>query len=151
MGRHLRPSYMGSFPQDGEKEQNLSYFFFLWSFTVTKRFYFFKFSQLFWRDYVRCSLKILSFWSQQFFLIFKKAIFLAQNLIFWQSLTLSCDQTFRFGLDLSCSSSRENRDNHHWPRPRESRWWWWWWWWLSRFSNKLFSNFSRLPEVRFKV
>ena len=40
-------SYMGSFPQDGENEQNLSYFFFLWSFTVTKRFYFFKFSQLF--------------------------------------------------------------------------------------------------------
>ena len=23
-------------------------------------------------------------------------------------------------------------------------------WWLSRFSNELFSNFSRLPEVRFR-
>ena len=24
-------------------------------------------------------------------------------------------------------SSFENRDNHHRPRPRESRRWWWWW------------------------
>ena len=30
--------YMGHFPQDGENEQNLSEFFFFWSFTVTKRF-----------------------------------------------------------------------------------------------------------------
>ena len=37
---------MGHFPQDGENEQNLSDFFF-WSFTVTKRFDFLKFSQLF--------------------------------------------------------------------------------------------------------
>ena len=33
---------------------------FFWSFTVTKRFDFFKFSQLFWKDYVHWSLKILS-------------------------------------------------------------------------------------------
>ena len=59
---HFVP-HMGHFPQDGKKEQNVSFFFFFWSFTVTKRFDFFKFSQLFWRDYVRWSLKILSFWS----------------------------------------------------------------------------------------
>ena len=45
-------AHMGHFPQDGENEQNVSSFF--WSFTVIKRFDFFKFSQLFWRDYVRC-------------------------------------------------------------------------------------------------
>ena len=44
-------AHMGHFPQDGENEQNMSDFF--WSFTVTKRFDFLKFSQLFWRDYVR--------------------------------------------------------------------------------------------------
>ena len=60
-------AHMGHFPQDGENEQNLSFFFYFWSFTVTKRFDFFKFSQLFWRDYVRCSLKILSFTLQKFF------------------------------------------------------------------------------------
>ena len=36
---------------------------FFWSFTVTKRLDFFKFSQLFWRDFVRGTLKILLFWS----------------------------------------------------------------------------------------
>ena len=61
--------HMGHFPQDGENEQNVSFF---WSFTVTKRFDFFKFSQLFWRDYVRWSLKILSFWSLLFFWFLKK-------------------------------------------------------------------------------
>ena len=60
-------SYMGYFPQDGENEQNLSEIFCFWSFTVTKRFDFFKFSQLFWRDYVRGSLKILSFTLQKIF------------------------------------------------------------------------------------
>ena len=60
-------SYIGSFPQDGENEQNLSFFSFFWSFTVTKRFDFYKFSQLFWRDYVRYSLKILSFALQKNF------------------------------------------------------------------------------------
>ena len=49
--------HMGRCPQDGENEQNLSEFFVVWSFTVTKRFDFFKFSQLFWRDYVRWFLK----------------------------------------------------------------------------------------------
>ena len=60
-------TYMGHFPQDGENEQNLSDFFCFWSFTVTKRFDFLKFSQLFWRDYVRWSLKILSFTLQKNF------------------------------------------------------------------------------------
>ena len=41
---------------------------------------------------------------QAFFSIFKKIIFLAPNLNFWQSLTLSCDQTFRDGLNLTWSS-----------------------------------------------
>ena len=58
-------SHMGHFPQDRENEQNLSEFFCFWSFTVTKRFDLFKFSQLFWRDYVRWSLQILSFTLQQ--------------------------------------------------------------------------------------
>ena len=37
------------------------------------------------------------------FFDFQKSYFLAQNLIFWQSLTLSCDQTVRAGLDLTFS------------------------------------------------
>ena len=61
------PGYMGHFPQDGKNEQNVSFFSFFWSFTVTKRFDFLKFSQLFWRDYVRCSLKILLFTLQKIF------------------------------------------------------------------------------------
>ena len=32
-------------------------------------------------------------------------------------------------------SSFENRDNHHRPRPRESRRWWWWWWWLEKIRK----------------
>ena len=41
----LHPSQMGQIAQDGENGQNLSLFF--WSFTVTKQFDFFKFSELF--------------------------------------------------------------------------------------------------------
>ena len=57
----LNMVHMGHFPQDGENEQNLSFFSFfeasLWP----------NGSQLFWRDYVRCSLKILSFTLQKIF------------------------------------------------------------------------------------
>ena len=49
--------HMGHFPQDGENEQNVSFFSFFWSFTVTKRFDFLKFSQLFWRDCARWIFK----------------------------------------------------------------------------------------------
>ena len=45
--------YMGQIPQDGKNEQYVALFFNFWRFTVTKRLDFFKFSQLFWRDYVR--------------------------------------------------------------------------------------------------
>ena len=57
----------GSFSPGRGKWAKSVLFSFFWSFTVTKRFDFFKFSQLFWRDYVRCSLKILSFTLQNFF------------------------------------------------------------------------------------
>ena len=45
--------HMGQIPQDGKNEQYVALFFNFWRFTVTKRLDFFKFSQLFWRDYVR--------------------------------------------------------------------------------------------------
>ena len=45
--------YMGQIPQDGNFGPNVVLFFNFWRFTVTKRLDFFKFSQLFWRDYVR--------------------------------------------------------------------------------------------------
>ena len=47
---------MGHFPQDGENEQKIIIFL---SLTVTERFDFFKFSQLFWRDFVLYSLKLI--------------------------------------------------------------------------------------------
>ena len=73
-------SHMGSSAQDGENEQYLALFF--WSFTVAKRFDFLKFRQLFWRDFDRYSLKILLFWSWEFFWIFKNFVFLPQNQVF---------------------------------------------------------------------
>jgi len=100
---HPRLIHMGSSAQDGENEQYLSLFLFFWSFTVAKRFDFLKFRQLFWRDFVRWSLKILLFWSWEFFWIFKNFVFLPQNQVFRQSLTLSCDQTVRAGLDWTFS------------------------------------------------
>ena len=42
---------MGQFPQDGENGQNVAFFIFFWSSTVW-------FFQLFWRDFVRYSLKM---------------------------------------------------------------------------------------------
>ena len=54
--------HMGQFSQDGENGQNVAFFLFFWSSTVTKRFDFFNFSQLFWRDFVCNSLKMFSFW-----------------------------------------------------------------------------------------
>ena len=60
-------TYMGQIPQDGNFGPNVVLFFNFWRFTVTKRLDFFKFSQLFWRDYVRYSLKILSFTLQKNF------------------------------------------------------------------------------------
>ena len=60
-------STYGSFSPGRGKWAKSVIFFYFWSFTVTKRFDFFKFSQLFWRDYVRYSLKILSFTPQKFF------------------------------------------------------------------------------------
>ena len=50
---------MGQFLQDGKNEQTLSKKNIFWRFTVTKRFDFFNFSQLFWRDFVLWSLKIV--------------------------------------------------------------------------------------------
>ena len=55
--------HMGQIPQDGKNEQYVALYFNFWSFTVTKRLNFFEFSQLFWRDFVRPTLKILLFWS----------------------------------------------------------------------------------------
>ena len=49
---------MGQFPQDGRNGQNVAFFLFSCSSAVTKRFDFFTFSQLFWRDFVRYSLKM---------------------------------------------------------------------------------------------
>ena len=44
---------MGQIPQDGKNEQYVALFSIFLRFTVTKRLDFFKFSQLFWRDYAR--------------------------------------------------------------------------------------------------
>ena len=44
---------MGQIPQDGKNEQYVALFLNFWRFTVTKWLDFFKFSQLFWREYVR--------------------------------------------------------------------------------------------------
>ena len=41
------------FPRTGKMSNMWHFFFNFWRFTVTKRLDFFKFSQLFWRDYVR--------------------------------------------------------------------------------------------------
>ena len=50
---HVGQTHLGQIPQDGKNEQYVALFFNFWRFTVTKRLDFFKFSQLFWRDYVR--------------------------------------------------------------------------------------------------
>ena len=50
---NIKKGHMGQIPQDGKNEQYVALFFNFWRFTVTKRLDFFKFSQLFWRDYVR--------------------------------------------------------------------------------------------------
>ena len=50
---NMYDAHMGQIPQDGKNEQYVALFFNFWRFTVTKRLDFFKFSQLFWRDYVR--------------------------------------------------------------------------------------------------
>ena len=94
--------HMGSFPQDGENEQNLSYFFSLELYCDQTVLFFQVFSIVLKR---LCPLQSKNTFVlvPAIFLIFKKAIFLAQNLIFWQSLTLSCDQTVRAGLDLTFS------------------------------------------------
>ena len=55
------------FPRTGKMRKMCHIFF--WSFTLTKRFDFFKFSQLFWRDYVCYSLKILLFTLQKKFAV----------------------------------------------------------------------------------
>ena len=49
---------MGQFPQDRENGQNVAFFLFFWSSSVTKRFDFFNSSQLFWGDFVRYNLKM---------------------------------------------------------------------------------------------
>ena len=46
-------AHMGQFPQDGKNDQNVAFFFFFWSFVVTKRFDFFNFSQLFCIHFAR--------------------------------------------------------------------------------------------------
>ena len=60
---HVHSSQVGQFLQDGKNDQTLSKKNIFCRFTVTKRFDFFNFSQLFWRDFVRCILKIVLFWS----------------------------------------------------------------------------------------
>ena len=54
---------MGQFLQDGKNDQTLSKKNIFCRFTVAKRFDFFNFSQLFCRDFVLYSLKIVLFWS----------------------------------------------------------------------------------------
>ena len=44
---------MGQFLQDGENGQNVAFFHLFWSSAVTKRFDFFNFFQLFWRDFAQ--------------------------------------------------------------------------------------------------
>ena len=71
-------------------------FFYFWSFTVTQRFdFFFKFSQLFWRDFVAYRLKILSFWYWKTFLILQFLPFLPHN---QQFLAI-----FEVGIEHSCN------------------------------------------------
>ena len=53
-------SQMGQFPQDGGNGQNVAFF---WFSAVIKRFDFFNFSQLFWRDFACWILNVFSFWS----------------------------------------------------------------------------------------
>ena len=46
-------------------------------------------------------------------------------------------------------SSFENRDNHHRPRPRESRRWWWWWWWLEKIrKTKIQKKTQRYKDTK---
>ena len=54
---------MGQFLQDGKNDQTLPKINIFCRFTVTKRFDFFNFSQLFLRDFVLYILKIVLFWS----------------------------------------------------------------------------------------
>ena len=49
--------HMGQFPQDGENGQNVAFSYFFWRCGVTKRFDFFNFSQLFWRDFFPLDFK----------------------------------------------------------------------------------------------
>ena len=56
-------SYMRQIPQDGENDQNVAFFLFFEALLWPNGLIFFNFSQLFWRDFVRYSLKILLFWS----------------------------------------------------------------------------------------
>ena len=58
-GQTFRKTYGSFSPGRGKWAKCVLFFSFFWSFTVTKRFDLFKFSQLFWRDYVRWSLKII--------------------------------------------------------------------------------------------
>ena len=51
------------FPRTGKMSNMWHFFFNFWSFTVTKRLDFFKFYQLFWRDFVLYTLKTPLFWS----------------------------------------------------------------------------------------
>ena len=55
---------MGQIPQDGENEQNVAYLFYLLKLYCDQMVWFFKFSQLFRRDFVLCILEILSFWEE---------------------------------------------------------------------------------------
>ena len=51
---------MGQFLQDRENGQNVAFLFIFWSSAVTKRFDFFDFSQLFWRDYKNVFVLVLA-------------------------------------------------------------------------------------------
>ena len=57
-------THIGQFPQDGENGQSVTTLKKNWNSAVTKRFDFFNFSQLFWRDFACWILKMFSFWSQ---------------------------------------------------------------------------------------
>ena len=57
---------------------------FFWNLTVNNRFDFFGIPQLFWRPFVLCSMKIVSFWSQPIFLTSTFHWFYPQSVIFWQ-------------------------------------------------------------------
>ena len=58
----LNTSWSKSFCRTGKRAYYVPTYLF-WNFTETKRFDFFKISQLFWGAFVLYSLKILSFWS----------------------------------------------------------------------------------------